>query len=405
MRALGARGEVRLRSWWQECVLVVLVCVVAAMSMNPPVSGDAATRFTLAGFILPAAGGVSLLCRRRAPWWTLAALTLVTVGSQAAGHAALPFIPALIVAMYHVARCFDRKPAWTAALVVMVCLLTASMAWGSGPLFGPQRVVPLTWVGLATAIGYAARIRHAYVIALEERALRAERTQEEEAERRVAEERLRIARELHDVVAHELTLITTQAGVALHLGERTPTLATESLRSIRDGSKQALDELRTMVGLLSRPGDDADPLRDPVPGLDRVGELVQSFAHAGLKVEVEREGERQPVPMAVDVAAYRIVQEALTNVCKHAGAGTARVRLGFAHDSLRVTVENGPPAVVSPVLRGLDAGGTGRGLISIRERSAAVGGRATIGPDSSGGFVVEVRLPLGRARDTGREAE
>ncbi|MET8943189.1 histidine kinase [Streptomyces sp. NPDC004542] len=405
MTTIGGHGGVRQRPWWLELALAGLVCGAAALFMSTPVSDLPETRFTVEAFLLPAAASMLLLFRKRAPLWTVGAITVSYVVSQATGGPGLPFIPVFGVAMHGVARRFDRKVAWAAALLAMVCVLTAGLVWGHGPLLGPQRTAPLAWIGLATAIGDASRTRQAYVAALEERAVRAERTREEEAERRVAEERMRIARELHDVVAHELTLINAQAGIAAHLGTHSPALRTEVLTSIRESSKQALEELRAMVGLLGRPGDDTDPPREPVPGLHRLDGLVESFARAGLRVEVVREGAKRPLPPAVDVAGYRIVQEALTNVRKHAGVEHARVRLAFGHDTLRITVENGPAAAVRPVADCLDGGGTGRGLISIRERSAAVGGRVVIGPGPSGGFTVEAVLPLGRTRGTVREAE
>ncbi|MCW8379743.1 sensor histidine kinase [Streptomyces justiciae] len=405
MRMFVGGDGARRRPWWLELALVGLVATAAGMSLSNHVSDVPQTEFTVRAFVLPAVASTFLLLRRWAPFWTVGIVTVLYVVSQSAGHPGLPFIPVFGVAMYTVARHYDRRPAWTATLLVMLSVLTTALVWGQGPVLGPQRMAPLAWIALATTLGDAARIRQAYVAALEERAARAERTREEEAERRVAEERMRIAQELHDVVAHELTLINAQAGVAAHLGRHnTPAMMAEVLTNIRNSSKQALGELRAVVGLLGQPGDSTGPPTEPVPGLERLEDLVDSFARAGLRVQVVQEGVKRSLPVAVDVASYRIVQEALTNVRKHAGVEDARVRLAFGHDTLRIVVENDPASAIRTAQGCLDGGGTGRGLISMRERSAAVGGQVSIGPVPSGGFTVDARLPLGRARVADREA-
>lgn len=303
-----------------------------------------------------------------------------------------------MVALYTVALCSGRRQAWTVGALVMVAMSLAAAFFQPGPLLGPQRLGAVAWMGLATAVGDSVRNRRAYVRALEERAERAERTREQEAARRVAGERMRIARELHDVVAHELTLINAQAGIGVHVGRDDPVQMAGLLEAIRDGSKGALGELRSIVGLLVQPGDAVAP-REPSPGLGRLEDLVVSFDRAGLRVDVDREGRERPVPSAVDVAAYRIIQEALTNVRKHAGVDTAGLRLRYGHDALHVTVENGG----SLLRRSRDGDGTGRGVIGMRERAAAVGGSTTTGPRPGGGFAVEAWLPLRPARSAARE--
>ncbi|WP_406432382.1 histidine kinase [Streptomyces sp. NBC_00631] len=335
--------------------------------------------------------GAVLPARRRAPMATAAALSVLTFVQQAFGGTPTPALPALMVCLYALALRMGRRAAWIAAALVATSTVVAALLFQPGPVLGPQKVGAVGWIGLATAVGDAVRNRRAYVRALEERAERAERTREEEAARRVAAERMRIARELHDVVAHELTLINAQAGIGVHVGRDDPVQMAEWLTAIRDGSKGALDELRSIVGLLAQPEEAAPPL-EPAPGLGRLDDLVLSFERAGLTVEVVRRGEERFIPSAVDVTGYRIVQEALTNVRKHAGVDTARVGIDVGHDSLRITVDNEGPAGLCPP----NGGGTGRGLIGIRERVAAVGGTADIGVRSQGGFCVAARLPLSR---------
>jgi signal transduction histidine kinase len=222
---------------------------------------------------------------------------------------------------------------------------------------------------------------------VEERAARAERTREEEARRRVADERVRIARELHDVVAHHITLVNAQAGVAHHLLRTDPEAAYEALAHIKETSRTALDELRATVGLL-RQTDDQPASREPLPGLADLDRLVTSFRQSGLPVEVGCDKEQHRLAPAVDLTAYRIVQEALTNAHKHAPGRPVHLTLDYGADALSITVAN--EAADTRV----DAPGTGHGLIGMRERAATVGGTLTAGPEPHGGFLVRAELPL-----------
>ncbi|MFD4602521.1 sensor histidine kinase [Streptomyces sp. NPDC058464] len=344
--------------------------------------------------------GAALLARDRRPVAVLAAVSALAVVHQAYGGVIVATAPALTTALYGYASRTDRRSTWTAAALVAAAVVGAATAFQTGPVLGPMRLGAVTWIGLAAALGDSMRNRRAYISALEERAERAERTREEEAACRVAEERVRIARELHDVVAHELTLINAQAGIGAHVGRGDPAQLAELLVAIRDGSRGALDELRSIVGLLGRAGE-TSASREPAPGLARLDELVTSFGRAGLHVDVSREGGHEggheALSSAVDVTGYRIVQEALTNVRKHARTDQAAVRLRYGHEALRITVENPAGAGRAHPVAGR-GDGTGRGLIGIRERAAAAGGTAVIGPRPDGGFVVDVRLPMGRGR-------
>jgi signal transduction histidine kinase len=224
-----------------------------------------------------------------------------------------------------------------------------------------------------------------------ERAAEALRVHEEEAKARATEERLRIARELHDALGHHLSLISVQAGVALHVNEELPEPVRASLTAIKQSSGEALTELRSVLEILRQEGERAP--RSPASSLDRIDDLVSQAAAAGIDVHTETEGDVHPLPFGVDVAAYRIVQEALTNVARHAGQASATVRLDYGDDELTVEVEddgNGASATSTH--------GSGKGVVGMRERAAALGGELEAGPKPEGGFRVRARLPLEGAR-------
>ncbi|MDA0562855.1 sensor histidine kinase [Streptomonospora sp. S1-112] len=218
--------------------------------------------------------------------------------------------------------------------------------------------------------------------------LRRERAQE--LSRSVYEERLRIAREVHDVVGHSLSVINMQAGVALHVLDKRPERAQPALEAIRQTSKDALEELRGTLAVFRTPegGAPADT-REPPPGLDRLDDLVAGIASAGRTVEVRVEGERAALPAAVDHAAYRIVQEALTNVVRHAGGAGATVAVAYRPKEVTVEItDTGPARPGSPPAEG-------GGIAGMRERARAVGGRLAAGPRPEGGFAVRAELPRG----------
>jgi signal transduction histidine kinase len=237
------------------------------------------------------------------------------------------------------------------------------------------------WLLVLLGVAEAIRIRR-------ERMVEAARIREEEALRRAGEERLRIARELHDTLGHHLSLISMQSGVALHLNKELPEQARSSLAAIKQASKEALAELRSVLDILRQEGEPAS--RSPTWTLARLQDVVSQAAAAGLVVRTESDGEVRPLPFAVDVAAFRIVQEALTNVARHAGPATATVRISYGDRDLSVQVDDDG--------RGLSAHGSapgsGKGLVGMRERVAALGGDLQAGPRPGGGFRVRACLPL-----------
>jgi signal transduction histidine kinase len=220
-----------------------------------------------------------------------------------------------------------------------------------------------------------------------ERRDEAERARRQEEIARAGQERLRIARELHDVLAHNVSLINVQAGTALHLLDKQPERARPALEAIKDASSETLREVRSVLGILRGPGEEAP--RSPTAGTAGVEELISRTAAAGIAVASEVRGEPRPLPASVDLAVYRILQEALTNVARHAQPATAIVRLTFSEDDLTLEVEDdgrsGNGAVPA----------AGNGIAGMRERVAALGGDFSAGPRGDSGFRVAARLPLG----------
>ena len=242
----------------------------------------------------------------------------------------------------------------------------------------------LGWSAAAVFLGDALRNRRSYLRELEERARYLELTREQQARRQVAEDRLRIARDLHDSVAHAMATINVQAGAAAHVVDRRPEVAKEAFAAIRRASGEVLDELAAMLTLLRDDGETAE--RAPTPGIDEVSQLVAATRDAGVPVSLLLDGPTQLVPRPVGIAAYRIVQESLTNVIRHAGAQSARVTVRAGDDrGLVVEVCDdgfGPRASIGA------GSGTGTGIRGMRERAESTGGRLEAGPGAQGGFTV-----------------
>ncbi|MEU9973325.1 histidine kinase [Streptomyces sp. NPDC051014] len=340
--------------------------------------------------VLMTLAAVALVFRRHAPKTVLAVTGAASVVECVTGDPRAPVAMAAVVALFTVASTTDRRTTLRAGLLTMTVLTTAAMAAGPLPWYAQENLAIFAWTGIGATAGDAVRSRRAVVQAIRERAERAERTREEEARRRVAEERLRIARDLHDVVAHHIALVNVQAGVAAHVMDKRPDQAKEALAHVREASRSALNELRATVGLLRQSGDPEAPT-EPAPGLHRLEELADTFRNAGLQVEVARADQGTTLPAAVDLAAYRIIQEALTNVRKHAGpeakAEVSVVRVG---PHIEVTVLDDGPGEGAEAA----AEGGGHGLLGMRERVTALRGTLTTGPRYGGGFRVHAILPV-----------
>jgi signal transduction histidine kinase len=333
------------------------------------------------------ASGV-LVLRRRWPYAVLVVSTLAAEGYliHNIGANRTLVLAAPLVALYSVAESTDRRRSLLIGGILVLAFGGFHTALGKPARFvGPENIALAALGGLAVAAGDAARTRRAYLAEVEARAQRAELDREAEARRRVTEERLRIARDLHDSVGHHLALINVQAGVASHvLGDRDAASVTarETFAQIRQGSRAALDELRDTVGLLRQPGDPAAPV-EPTVGLASLPDLLGSCARSGLTVTVERSGSPVDLPWATDVAAYRVIQESLTNARKHADSAAASLTLAYTGTGLTITVDN-PCATAGP---------DGHGITGMRERVTAIGGMFSSGVVDNT-FRVRAVLPL-----------
>jgi signal transduction histidine kinase len=339
-------------------------------------------------FALLVLGPVALAWRRRHPVPVLAVNLAATEAYYLLGYRWGPVFLSLAVAFWVTLTAGHRLPAWIAAAVGYGAYfgLAFLVGWGPPPTV-TQAVAVAAWLLLVVVAAEVGRARR-------EQAAEVVRTREEEARRRASEERLRIARELHDVVAHSISLINVQASTALHLIDERPEQARTALAAIKQASKEALGELRSVVDVL-RQSDEAPP-RAPAPSLARLEELVSGVRAAGLEVLTKVEGDQRPLPAPVDLAAFRIVQEALTNVHRHAGAATATVHVAYGKRDLTVRVDDDGRGGASGG-RGASSDGTsggGAGIPGMRERVAALGGELEAGPRGEGGFRVLARLPL-----------
>ncbi|MGX1027025.1 sensor histidine kinase [Streptomyces sp. SAI-097] len=317
----------------------------------------------------------------------------VTIAAIARGYLLTPMLLApLLAAMYWLAVLCDRRTLRLYALVVTVALLTVNLFSDGMRDLSPVLTVigPVFWMALPLVGGSLARLRGDYLESVKVRAEHAERTREEEARLRVAEERVRIARELHDVVAHHLALANAQAGTAAHLSHSNPEQSRKILDDLTGTTSSALRELKATLGLLRQDDRPKGAGLEPAPGLARLPELIDSYRTAGLEVVVHQEGVRRPLTPGVDLTAYRIVQEALTNVAKHAPERAAHVGFTYANSRLLITVSNDGPAT------GTTVNGTsgGFGLRGMRERAQSIGGDLCAGPRPEGGFEVTTALPL-----------
>ncbi|MGH3263271.1 MAG: sensor histidine kinase [Trebonia sp.] len=331
------------------------------------------------GYVLLVAVGLSMgLCRR---WPAIAAgvVTVVLVVFLARRYPNGPVWATAWIALGALSLRTSRRVAFTGAAVMFVVLSMAAVVVGRNGLVLPA--IFAGWVAAAVLGGDALRSRRSYLTGLRERAAFLERTREEEARRRVAEERLRIARDLHDSVAHAMATINVQAGAARHVLGRRPEAAGEALAVIQRASGDVLDELAAMLTVLRDDAQRAD--RAPVPGAADIARLAEAQTASGLSVELRTEGQVQMVSGVVGTAAYRVVQESLTNVLRHSRAGAATVRL-FSGEDGRVLVEirdDGPAAPHG-------SAGTGVGIRGMRERVVSTGGKFEAGPAEGGGFQV-----------------
>jgi signal transduction histidine kinase len=359
----------RRHPWLIDGALVLLLGVVYVASALHE-------HHWLPGLPLAVATVLPLYWRRRFPIAVLAIVTAVAFADTLAYSSEVPIAPAL--AIYSVAAHTDRRRSLRASLVAAALLLGAVGVAVSASHMIPNLIFyAAAWIG-----GDSLGTRRAYTRELEEKADRLEREREAEAARAVAEEQARIARELHDVIAHSLSVIVIQAAAANDVFDSRPDRARNALREIEATGRGALAELRSLLGAVR-----GEVEFTPQRGLDQLDKVVDQVRAAGLNVAVSIEGAPRPLPAGVDLSAYRVVQEALTNTLKHAQASKADVVIRYGDDTLDVQVQDDG--------RGNgDGGGTGSGLIGMRERVTTYGGSLDAGPAERGGFAVRARFPL-----------
>ncbi|MEV5437521.1 sensor histidine kinase [Streptomyces sp. NPDC052682] len=376
------------RRWPVRSTVVVTAFVLAGSTFAA--HGQQGERAALDPFarVLVLVAGVLLLWRNRYPVLVAFGTAGAVMLYLGAGYPYGPVFLTVALACFSAVVAGHRTAAWAAMgtlwaghVLVAHWLYRWLPPSGDAPAPWTQEIVVATWVVAITAVAELARVRREQWA--RERAERARA-----ARRRADEERLRIARELHDVLAHSISVINVQAGVGLALLDSDPEQARTALTTIKAKSKEALGEVRQVLDTLRAPGDAP---RAPAPGLDRLPELVEQAASAGLTVEVR--GQPPRLAPGTDLAAFRIVQEALTNVVRHSGSRHARVHLDHDDRALRLRIDDDGPAT------GADAGGSGNGLAGMRERAAALGGTVEAGPRPDGGFRVLATLPLTTRED------
>ncbi|MFD2762578.1 sensor histidine kinase [Micromonospora eburnea] len=398
----------RLPALAQDVLLGLFVAVMQVQGTlaKPPEPGSrAVSDLGHLGVVLLIVSGLALTVRRRWPMPVFVTAALSSLAYFAIGFTDGPGWIGLFVALYTLTAYGDGRRSLLIAYGGIAVLAT-------GWLVAAADIEPAAAVGwvffriaasvMAAALGESVRSRRVIAAEAQERARQAERTREEEARSRVDAERLRIAREVHDTVAHAIAIINVQAGVTAYLLDKRPERARDALVIIEQTSAQALHEMRAILGVLRSP----DNGRVPHPGLDQINDLAAMAREAGLDIKVEVGSSATPLPSAVDTTAYRILQEAITNVIRHVGPTRVTVALDYGTDALEVRVANeggrdasGDGASVPDALvkqRAVTGGSAepGRGILGMRERCGLLGGELTAGPRPRGGFEVRARLPL-----------
>ncbi len=338
--------------------------------------------------------GIAVALRRRVPMTALALITLcIALG---AGTGITPILdPFIGIPMYQVASTYERRRSLPALIVVASLLFSVSALRSVALHHTDLETLGLVVVIAAWFVGDSVRVRRTYVAGLAEQAAQRQRESEERAQRSVAEERLQIARELHDVVAHSLSVIAVQSGVGRHVIDSQPAEAKRALAAVEATSRSALDELRRMLGVLRR--DDGRPAAlAPAPGVDALDPLVQQVRMAGYTVDLDiRSAAVGALSPGVEQSIYRIIQEALTNVVKHAGPARVRVEISDVDDALVIEVNDDGRGFSRPLDEIPDVeNGAHHGIVGMRERVALYDGLLWTGPRPGGGFRVYARFPL-----------
>jgi signal transduction histidine kinase len=372
--------------------VVIVLALFGAAVLGASLAGPGAGRppYGWVALVLAGVACLALFRAREHPRATVAVTTVCAVAAGSLGYLLTPLLLAPVMyALYWLAASTASRTAWTYGGVTATLVVGAAVGVDNLDQTLVFRTVgPALWLLLPLVMGSRSRLRHAYLDSVQARAEHAERTREEEARLRVTEERMRIARDLHDVVAHHMALANAQAGTAAHLLETDPGLTKRLLTDLNATTSSVMLELRATIGVLRDMSDSgAEPL-EPTPGLARLPALLEACGSAGLAVGLTVEGEPQELPPGVDLTAYRIIQEALTNATKYAASATASLCLRYSGNRLTISVANDTrtgdePRPVSP----------GYGILGMRERAHAVGGDVRV-TDSGAGFEVVTALPV-----------
>src|SRR6266498_4174544 len=395
-------ASLRLPAPAQDVLLAVFITVMQVQGTITRVANDGVASRPLAdvgglGYVLLVVSGVAVAVRRKWPVPVFVTTALVSLVYYGLDFPDGPGWLGLFVALYTLAAYGDGR---RSLITEGVGIAVLTVSW----LVAAADIEPRAAIGwvffrigasvMSAALGESVRSRRVIAADALERAELAERTREEEARARVDEERLRIAREVHATVAHAIAIINVQSGVTAHLLEKRPERIRETLEAIQQTSSQALREMRSILGVLR----DADDGRVPHPGLGQIDELIAKARHAGLDIMIESAPPTAALPSAVDSAAYRILQESITNVIRHVGPTRVTVGLDYRVDSLELSVTNERGQTPRNGARSVVPG---RGIIGMRERCQLLGGDLDAGPIAHGGFAVTARLPFAPAGGTG----
>ncbi|MGW3666778.1 sensor histidine kinase [Streptomyces sp. NPDC005141] len=379
-----------------DTALAALVLFAASLQWMFPDEGD--DRLSWQGFLLAAGTAAPLVWRRRAPFLSALAVSICTP-AMALYHAPPPNVAyGGLVVLYTVAT---LCPPAQRRFMLVTWLVGASLTMTTKEHAQPfEYAFHLTSFLSAYALGVLTRVQRAYTAELEDRARRLERERASDTARAKTQERARIARDMHDILAHAVSLMVVQAEAGPVVVRSDPERAEAAFDAIATSGRDAMTQLRRILGVLKEDPVNGASARLPQPGITALGELAAQVAEStGLRVDLRTTGERRPLHPDTEVAAYRVVQEALTNTVKHAYAATARIELDWTEDALTLTVtDDGRGPVRPPGGRDLGPSAGGHGLIGIRERAAACGGSAHAGRGPDGGFRVAVRLPAAADR-------
>jgi len=385
-RQLGRGSQTRL-----ILDLGIAAVLAAVMVAEMAYRTDNRTETTPLAIVVVVVAVLPTLTRHRHPGWSLAACMalLYAVLAIVDVHYTAPF--SSMLCGYSLALVVDRRRVVLAGLALAPAVVAAILLFSDHrTLIDPEIPKNLAFVAAPLLLGAAVRNRRDYLAALVDRAETAERTRDEEARRRVGEERLRIARDVHDVVAHAMVAINVQAGVGAHLLDRDPEQARRTLQDIEKVSSEALSDLRSTLGMLRQDTtDDGAPVR-PAQSLRELDELGESLRTAGIEVDLDIDPATATLPASVTSTGYRIVQEALTNVVRHASGSHATVHVTRGDETLVIEVQDDG--------RGADSAapaGAGQGVRGMRERAQAAGGTLEAGPQAGGGWRVVATLPTG----------